>query len=255
MGSPKGSENGNGIPKTLPKTLSVPKLERRSSSSVSSTKERRARSGVFRKKEPTTSIRRESFFVTGNELKWQRAKMVVGALEVKSEPFFQPKEDMKPLYRDNEELKTKFEDALQAWEDLKLRKKFIKACNDLPDTVCCCGLSQADSSSTIKQYVALLNDGWVKYANKKLVSRGFKIDTFHWNWQNTTGKSETNILLIRFFELSTYKFRRATQAGSLDLDDMLLDEEDKGSGSYDDSSHYSISHNSGEDDDPTPAER
>jgi hypothetical protein len=123
-------------------------------------------------------------------------------------------------------------------------------------------LSQGDSSSTIKQYVTLLNDGWVRYANKKLVSRGFKIDAFHWNWQNSTGKSETNILLIRFFELSTYKFRRACQEGSLDLDDMLLDDEDKvvvgggGGDSNDDSSHYSVSHHSGEEEgDHSPAEQ
>mmetsp|Transcript_23126 Transcript_23126/g.25954 ORF Transcript_23126/g.25954 Transcript_23126/m.25954 type:complete len:252 (-) Transcript_23126:267-1022(-) len=251
MTNDKGSEitNANGIPKTL----LVPKgVERRSSSNefrVSTTKEKKVSSGENRKKEKS----REFFFVTKgtSELKWQRAKSVVGALEVKSEPHFQPKEDMKPLYRDGEEFKTQFEHALQAWEDLKLREKFIKACNDLPDTVCCCGLSQEDSSSTIKQYVTLLNDGWVKYANKKLVSRGFKIDTFHWNWQNTTGKSGTNILLIRFFELSTYKFRRASVEGSLDLDDMLLDAEDKDNNS----SHYSVSHNSGENDDNSPVER
>jgi hypothetical protein len=281
MGSPtKGSENGNGIAKRL---SSVPKSERKGSSSSevrattsTTTKEKsRASSGDNVRKSTnggggggnTSKLtRKNSFFVQNGstELKWQRAKMVVGALEVKSEPFFQPKEDMKPLYKKGEKeesAKTKFEDALQAWEDLKLRQKFSIACNDLPDTVCCCGLSQSDSSSTIKQYVTLLNDGWVKYANKKLVSRGFKIDAFHWNWQNNTGKSETNILLIRFFELSTYKFRRACKEGSLDLDDMLLDDEDKvcgggGGDSNGDSSHYSVSHHSGEEeDDPSPAEQ
>lgn len=197
--------------------------------------------------------RESSFFTSKNEndLKWQRAKMVVGAFEVKSEPFFQPKEDMKPRYKgDDEEIKTKFFEALQAWEDFALRGKFIKACNDLPDTTCCCGFGSPDSSSTIKQYVAFLNDGWVKYANKKLKSRGFKIDAFHWNWYNTTGKSETNILLIRFFELSTYKFQKASQEGSLDLDDMLLDQEDI------DSSRDSVSHDGGgENDGTTSAER
>jgi hypothetical protein len=283
MGSPtKRSENGNGIPKTI---LSVvPKTERRGSSSsgefrvttsTTTTKEKsrasssgdNVRNGGITSN-TSNSTRKESFFVQkgSTELKWQRAKMVVGALEVKSEPFFQPKDDMKPLYTKGEKeesAKIKFEDALQAWEDLKLRQKFIIACGDLPDAVCCCGLSQGDSSSTIKQYVTLLNDGWVKYANKKLVSRGFKIDTFHWYWQNNTGKSETNILLIRFFELSTYKFRRASQEGSLDLDDMLLDDEDKvggggggggGDDSNDDSSQYSVSHHGGEEeDDPSPA--
>jgi len=183
----------------------------------------------------------KNFFVAkgSSDLKWQRTKMVIGALEVKSEPMFQPKEDMKPLYRSNDEdaTKSKFEDALQLWQDLKLRNSFIKACRGLPDSVCCCGLSLSDSSSTIKQYVTLLNDGWVKHANKKLKTSGFKIDIFHWNWHNTSGKSETNVLLIRFFELSTYKFQRASAAGSLDLDDMLLEKEDKKSGDRDDSSH------------------
>jgi hypothetical protein len=277
MGSPtKGSENGSGITKTI---LSVPKSGRKGSSSgefrattstTTTTKEKSRPSlgdNVRKSTNTSNSTRKESFFVQkgSTELKWQRAKMVVGALEVKSEPFFQPKDDMKPLYTKGEKeesAKIKFEDALQAWEDLKLRQKFIIACGDLPDAVCCCGLSQGDSSSTIKQYVTLLNDGWVKYANKKLVSRGFKIDTFHWYWQNNTGKSETNILLIRFFELSTYKFRRASQEGSLDLDDMLLDDEDKvgggggggGDDSNDDSSQYSVSHHGGEEeDDPSPA--
>jgi len=280
MGSPtKGSENGNGITKTI---LSVSKSERRGSSSgefrattstTTTMKEKiRPKLGDNVRRVTTfntsNSTRKESFFVQkgSTELKWQRAKMVVGALEVKSEPFFQPKEDMKPLYKKGEKqelAKTKFEDALQAWEDLKLRQKFIIACGDLPDTVCCCGLSQGDSSSTVKQYVTLLNDGWIRYANKKLVSRGFKIDAFHWNWQNNTGKSETNILLIRFFELSTYKFQRASEEGSLDLDDMLLDAEDKaaaagggggGGDSNDDSSHYSVDHSGEEEDNPSPAE-
>lgn len=225
MSSLPGSENFDGLPKAVPMSSAPPTLREKS-----------------------------LFFISKNEndIKWQRAKMVVGAFEIKSEPFFQPKEDMKPRYKgDDTEMKTKFEEALQAWEDFKLRKGFIKACNDLPDTACCCGLiSHSDSSSTIKQYASLLNDGWMKYANKKLKSRGFKIDAFHWNWHNTTGKSETNILLIRFFELSTYKFRQAFQEGSLDLDDMLIDEEDK------DSSHYSVSHNScGKVDDPIPAAR
>jgi len=196
-----------------------------------------------------------SFFLSksNSDLKWERAKMVVGALEVKSDPFLQPKEDMKPLYRNDEDAAraTKFEDALQAWEDLNLRLSFTKACTDLPDFVCCCGLSQSDNASMIKQYVVLLNDGWVKHANSKLKTRGFKIDAFLWDWQNTSGKTSKNILLIRFFELSTYKFRRASQEGSLDLDDMLLgDPEGKGGNkdnSNDDSSHYSASHNSGED--------
>lgn len=57
-------------------------------------------------------------------------------------------------------------------------------------------------------------------------------------------------MLIRFFELSTYKFQKASQEGSLDLDDMLLDQEDI------DSSRDSVSHDGGgENDGTTSAER
>lgn len=177
-------------------------------------------------KSDSSGPRREPFFMAkgSSDMKWQRAKMVVGALEVKSYPFVQPKEDMKPMYTNDETTKSKFEDALQVWEDLKLRKSFTKACHDLPHTDCCCGSTNSDNLSTIKQYVHLLNEGWVKHANNKLKTRGFKIDSFIWNCQNTSEKSANNVLLIRFFELSTYKFNRAYVAGSLDLDDMLLED-------------------------------
>lgn len=190
--------------------------------------------------------RDDSFFLAKNssDMKWQRAKMVIGALQVRSEPFLQPKEDMKPLYKaegTEGEAKRKFEDALQAWVDLDLRKSFTKACADLPDSACCFGLTQNDSGSTIKEYAVLLNNGWIKFANNKLKSRGFKIDAFVWKWGVATGKTTTNHLLIRFFEISTYRFRRASHEGSLDLDDMLMQEKEL---EQDDSSHYSVSHDS-----------
>lgn len=191
-----------------------------------------AKNGVSKRRssasEEFSILKGNAFFVTkgSSDMKWQRAKMVVGALAVKSYPFLQPKEDMEPLYKDDGgETKSKFEDALQVWEDLTLRKSFTKACADLPASSSCCGFSQSNDASSIKQYSDLLNDGWVKYANNKLKSRGFKIDTFLWNV--SASKPEDNTLLIRFFELSTYKFRRASHAGSLDLDDMLLEQEAK----------------------------
>lgn len=144
--------------------------------------------------------------------------MVVGALEVKSEPDFNPRADMVPRYKDG--MNDTFEEALQAWQDLKLRQSFIAACEELEAEACCCGMVH-DADASIKEYVKLLNDKWVKTANKKLQSRAVKIDMFLWNWQNASGKAETNIMLIRFHELSTYKFRRASNQGSLDLDDML----------------------------------
>lgn len=263
MSSPPSSQQdsgdgpSNGIPRTIQtrsEEFQMRNISGEAPSSRGFKKESPISKELKKERDPTVAgPRKESFFVAkgSSDLKWQRNKMVVGALQVKSEPYFQPKEDMKPLYRSDgcAVAKSKFEVALQGWEDFKLLKSFIKACDDLPDSVCCCGLSQSDISSSIKQYVTLLNDGWVKHANKKLKTRGFKIDAFYWSWQNTSGKSQTSVLLIRFFELSTYKFRRASVEGSLDLDDMLLGESAKMlTDALDDSSHYSVSHNSGEDD-------
>jgi hypothetical protein len=172
------------------------------------------------------TVEREAIFANrGNsDFKWQRSKYVVGALEVKSEPLFNPREDMMPRYKEG--MEDTFEEALQAWEDLKLRQSFIAACDVLPAEACCCGLMH-DADASIKEYVKLLNEKWVKtVANKKLQPRGMKIDIFLWNWQNASGKAETNIMLIRFFQLSTYKFRRASHEGSLDLDDIMDNEEE-----------------------------
>jgi hypothetical protein len=119
-----------------------------------------------------------------------------------------------------------FQDALQAWEDFKLRDGFIEACDSLPIEMCCCGMLQ-DADGTIKECVPILNENWVKAANRKLLERGMKIDMFLWNWQNASGKAETNILLIRFFELSSYRLQRATQDGSIDFD-LLVEEEQAG---------------------------
>lgn len=244
---PAQSSNGqkNGIPKTVTTASDKPRSRENLMKRISDDTQNPTRLS-FRNVNPN---KQGSFFVSKGSLdmKWQRAKMVVGALEVKSDPFLQPKEDLKPLYKNDEgATASKFEDALQAWEDLNLRKSFTKACADLPEFVCCCGLSQSDDASMIKQYAALLNDGWVKHANSKIKTRGFKIDAFLWNWQNSSGKTSAIILLIRFFELSTYKFRRASEEGSLDLDDMLMDDPERRGGNADNSSHYSASHNSNE---------
>jgi hypothetical protein len=176
---------------------------------------------------PTPSERsadRDPFFASRDtvDYKWQRSKNVVGALEVDSEPVFNPRTPLKPRYKDGYE--DKFREALQAWDDLKLRPSFIKACDDeLQDEMCCCGLV-LDPDATKKQYVRQLNDTWVKnVANKQLSTRGYKVDTFVWNWQNASGKSETNIVLIRFYTVSTFGFIRASDQGSLDVQDMLHD--------------------------------
>jgi hypothetical protein len=180
---------------------------------------------------------RDPIFATRatTDFKWQRPDLVVGALEVKSEPILKPRDDLLPRYKEG--FDATFVYALQAWDDLKLRLSFIKACEDLPAEVCCCGFMQ-DNDASIRQYVSLLNEGWVKAVNKKLQSRGLKIDIFLWTWQNASGKSETNLMLIRFFELSTYKFQRASQQGSEEAGDIIQD------GSLNETFSHSNSYNS-----------
>jgi hypothetical protein len=155
--------------------------------------------------------------------KWQRARGVVGALEVNSEPLFKFKDDL--VTRSMKGGEKVFEDALQAWEDLKLREEFIVACASFPEKTCCCGLL-LNREGTKKEFVNLLNENWMKVANKKLLERGLKIDCFLWNWQNASGKAETNIVLIRFFELSSYRFRRASTDHELDFE--IDEDEDTG---------------------------
>jgi len=174
------------------------------------------------------SADRDPFFSNRDtvDFKWQRSsKNIVGALEVDSEPAFNPRRELKPRYKQGYE--DKFHDALQAWQDLKLKQSFRHACaEELQTELCCCGFME-DPEATKKQYVKQLNDGWIKtHANKQLGTRGFKADAFLWNWQNASGKSETNIVMIRFHILSTFAFRRASDQGSLDLDNMLSSDDD-----------------------------
>lgn len=155
--------------------------------------------------------------------KWQRARGVIGALEIESEPILKVRENLVP-----HTIKGKgiiFQDAMEAWKTLKLREDLIKAVDKLPDEMCCCGLL-VDEVATKRRFVKLLNDRWAKAANKKLLgsNKGMKVDVFLWNWQNASGKAESNILLIRFFELSSYRFRMASSEASIDFD--LIDEKD-----------------------------
>ena len=150
-------------------------------------------------------------------VKWQRARDVIGALEVKSEPYLDVYDDMCPhLVKGKEEV---FHNAVVAWEDLKLLQDFHKTVKSFPNEYCCCGL-MSDEVATKRRYVEMLNDDWCKRASKKLNNAGhaFKLDTFLWNWQNASGKAESNIIMIRFYELSTNRFRRASSDSSMDLD-------------------------------------
>lgn len=107
--------------------------------------------------------------------KWQRARNVIGALEVVSEPVLIPGDDMEERYYKGRE--KPFKEALEAWEKEELKKDFIKAVDNLPVEMCCCGLLQ-DREETKKEFVHLLNDKWVKKANKKLSSKGLVVSVF-----------------------------------------------------------------------------
>ena len=45
----------------------------------------------------------------------------------------------------------------------------------------------------------------------------FKIDIFLWNWQNASGKAETNIILVRFFVVASYGLRAASKSGGFEV--------------------------------------
>jgi hypothetical protein len=169
-----------------------------------------------------------------SDFKWQRARNVVGVLEIVSEPVLKPRDPyIKRDFKGHEDM---FKDALVAWEKEKLRAELITALEALPQETCCCGFFR-DEEETKKELVKLLNDKWAKHANKKLIKQGyvmggnhrmidcislsclmisplfygrFKIDFFLWNWPNASGKAETNIILIRFYVLSSYGLRAAS---------------------------------------------
>lgn len=164
---------------------------------------------------------------SNSAFKWQRARGVIGALEVNSEPYLRVRDELDPhLVEGKEDI---FHAAVQAWEDLKLGKDFIKAVENLPGEKCCCGF-MSDAEASKRNYVYLLNEGWCKQASKKLNKAGhaIKVDTFIWNWQNASGKAETNIILIRFFELSTNRFRKASDDGSNDVEFLEMEQAQEG---------------------------
>lgn len=118
-----------------------------------------------------------------------------------------------------------FQDAMKCWDELKLRDSFIEACDKFPKGSCCCGLL-TDDDTTIKKWVPQLNETWVKSTNKTILEHrgGFKIECFHWNWQNASGKAETNIFLIRFYEMSSYRLRKASLDDDFDFEVVEIDD-------------------------------
>lgn len=136
-----------------------------------------------------------------SEYKWQTCKHVIGALEVPSDPSFQI--DAEYAVRHVKDHEDAFDDAVQVWDDMKLRDELIRAVEGAPKEFLCCGLVP-DDDGTIKKLVRTLNKGWIKDVNQRLHlgQFPFRIDAFLWQWHNATGKSETNILIIRFMELT-----------------------------------------------------
>jgi hypothetical protein len=150
-----------------------------------------------------------------NEYRWQDSPQVIGALEVQSEPDFEPKEDLKS--RCVPERENDFDGIQAVWIAMKLQDEFVQACEGIPMVTYCCGLIP-DPDGSIKEFARVLERGWIKSVNRRLAKREekFKIDAFVWNWVNATGKAETNILLIRFLEKSeTKKTKSSLRSRSL----------------------------------------
>uniref|UniRef100_A0A7S2Y4E9 Uncharacterized protein n=1 Tax=Entomoneis paludosa TaxID=265537 RepID=A0A7S2Y4E9_9STRA len=134
-----------------------------------------------------------------SDYKWQQARGVIGALEVSSEPDLDLDGDLLPRYVDG--MEQEFDAALEIWNEEKLRKEFVKACKNVPMATFCCGMLP-DQDEWIKNIHKSLTKGWVKATNQRFRTeqKDFFLDIYIWNWHNATGKSITNILLIRFYE-------------------------------------------------------
>lgn len=137
-----------------------------------------------------------------SEFKWQLDKSVVGALEVKSQPCFDPRAKMKEF--DIIGMEAEFKECARIWKEFGMRKSFIEAVNSIPPETTCCGLIKNDGA-TVKKLVPLLNGGWVRGMNEKIKDRGYKISCFVWSWSNITGKTDSVVLLIRFHSLKTLR--------------------------------------------------
>mmetsp|Transcript_17255 Transcript_17255/g.47188 ORF Transcript_17255/g.47188 Transcript_17255/m.47188 type:complete len:201 (+) Transcript_17255:142-744(+) len=156
-----------------------------------------------------------------SDYKWQQQRSVIGALEVPSEPDLDFSGELLPRYVKGSE--SAFDDALEIWNEQKLRKQFIKACKNVPPASFCCGML-TDKDAWIKNIQKSLTKGWVKATNQKFRSEQklFMLDVFIWNWHNATGKSKTSILLIRFHESKRQSLLK--NGSSAVLSSVVLDE-------------------------------
>lgn len=140
--------------------------------------------------------------------RWQDEDIIVGSLEVPSEPAFDFRGDLKPLqgvtntpFGDEREIKESFQRARGAWDEMGLQRSFIAACKSMPASTLCCGL-MTDDDKMLQDLVPHLNKVWSPYASEQMESAGFAVDCFLWSWENLQGKSTSFILLIRFHDLS-----------------------------------------------------
>jgi hypothetical protein len=134
--------------------------------------------------------------------KWKEDMTVIGALEVASEPRLDVR--AKLTEKPQGERHSEFAECLRVWEELKLRKSFIEACESVSPSTSCCGLVQ-DHTQHVRDLACILNEGWAKAATKQVKSLSFKISVFVWTWTNASGPGETVVMLIRFHSIGTLK--------------------------------------------------
>jgi hypothetical protein len=165
-------------------TLSKP------NSRIGNRRRRIANTGILRR-DPVPSFKDFHLSTRENSVyKWQNRK-VVGALEIESEPDLNfhsmiPNPGTSTCYKYE-----RFHAAHKAFRDFGLHKLFLEVATSFPARMSCFGMIQ-DDVKTIRALVPYLNETWVPRANIVLMS-----------WSHISGRSESNILLIRFHDLDS----------------------------------------------------
>ena len=137
-----------------------------------------------------------------SDFKWKADRSVVGALEVVTDPGLDLRAKMTVHQIVGHE--DEFLEFYRIWEDLKLRKKIINAFESIAPETTCCGMV-TNEDKTIKHNAHILNKGWVKSTNEKILeTKGFRISIYVWRWSNISGKAETVVPMIRFHSLALF---------------------------------------------------
>ena len=131
---------------------------------------------------------------------WQRTPVGTecwGALELACKLEFDYRAPLQPRFV--EDRKEIFDKCLQVWKKMELADEFVTACESVAPWTACCGMVRNDDR-TIQETAETLRKGWIKNVNQRLKQKEqiFKLDVYVWSWHNATGKTKTNILLIRF---------------------------------------------------------